>query len=77
MQKLEVNGTKKQQKKIMAMEHQQIKQAKGGPALRSGDIEIEDDQCGSTDIDLEKEARELNYYMTRQARYMSRGSKSK
>lgn len=36
-----------------------------------------DGDSGSTDVDLEEEARDFCYYMTRQARNLARTSKSK
>lgn len=41
------------------------------------DIEIEDDQSRSIDVDVEEEAKELSYCMTRQAIIMSRDTNPK
>lgn len=36
-----------------------------------------EEDSGSTEVDEEEEAREFNYYMTRQARNSARGKQSK
>lgn len=54
-----------------------VKETVSQPKTMVKDIEVVEDQSGSIDIDLEEEEKEFNYYMTSQAKNMSRGSNPK